>query len=353
MIISRTPFRISFFGGGTDYPAWYRRFGGAVLGTTIDKYSYLLCRHLPPFFDFRYSIIYSQNEQRKTIDEIQHPVVREALRHFNFDRSLHLNHHGDLPARSGMGSSSAFTVGLLHTLHALRGRFVNKCELAKESIHIEQEILKENVGSQDQILTTYGGLNQIIFLPNGNFDVRPMTIPEDRKEALNNHLMLFYTGIRRTASSIAAGYFSDINKKEKSLRRMQEMAGKAIQILNGEEDLANFGGLLHEGWLLKQSLSPEISNHRIRDIYEKAIGAGALGGKLLGAGGGGFILFFVPQERQEAVRSSLRDLVHVPFRFEGAGSQIIFSDKEEDYSSYDIPERFAALTQFQELKDMR
>ena len=225
MIISRTPFRLSFFGGGTDYPAWYRKHGGSVLATTIDKYCYITCRNLPPFFEHRICVIYSKMEYCQTIDEIAHPAVREVLRYLHYDRGVEIHHDGDLPARSGMGSSSAFTVGLLHAMYALKGQMVSKHQLAMESIHLEQDILKETVGSQDQVLAAYGGLNHITFLPNGEISVRPMTITRERMRELNAHLMLFYTGIKRTASNIAESYVNGIEDRKRQLRIDERFGG--------------------------------------------------------------------------------------------------------------------------------
>ncbi|MBI4132337.1 MAG: kinase [Candidatus Sungbacteria bacterium] len=352
MIITRTPFRISFFGGGTDYPSWFRHFGGAVLATTIDKYSYLLCRHLPPFFDFRYSIVYSHNERRRTIDEIAHPAVRAVLGYLKFDRSLHLAHHGDLPARSGMGSSSAFTVGLLHTLSALEGRMTPKAELARQAIHVEQQLLKEHVGCQDQILTAYGGLNHITFAPSGEFTVRPVTIARGRLDELSNHLMLFYTGVQRTAEAMTASYVPDLNEQEEQLRSIGDMTEEGMKILGSNRDLREFGRLLHDAWQAKKAISTAISNAHVDGIYREARSTGAIGGKLLGAGGGGFMLLFVPPERQALVRERLARFVHVPFQFEFGGSQIVFADREEDYSPYDKAERLTGLADFKELDDL-
>lgn len=206
MVISRTPFRLSFFGGGTDYPAWYTQHGGEVLATTINKYCYLNCRYLPPFFEHRFRIVYSKIESCQTLDEIKHPSVREILRYLEIQRGVEIHHDGDLPARSGMGSSSAFTVGLLHALYALKGYIPSKPHLAKESIYLEQTVLQENVGSQDQVLAAYGGLNHVTFLPNNEIVVAPVTLSQSRIHELNAHLMLFYTGIRRTASDVAHSY---------------------------------------------------------------------------------------------------------------------------------------------------
>jgi D-glycero-alpha-D-manno-heptose-7-phosphate kinase len=331
MIISRTPFRISFFGGGTDYPAWYRAYGGSVLATTINKYCYISCRYLPPFFDHRIRVVYSKIENCQHPGEIHHPAVREILRYLKIDQGVEIHHDGDLPARSGMGSSSAFTVGLLHALYALKGHIPTVQQLAAESIYVEQELLKEAVGCQDQVLAAHGGFNHIVFDQSGDISVRPMTLPSDRINELNSHLMLFFTGVSRTASEVAQSYVQDLESKEQVLRALGDMVQEGIGILSGQADLVQFGPLLHEGWLLKQSLSGRISNNYIEQLYQEARSAGALGGKLLGAGGGGFMLLFVCPEDQERVRERLRQLIYVPFRFEFPGSRIIFFDPEEDY----------------------
>lgn len=333
MIISRTPYRISFFGGGTDYPAWYLKHGGAVLAATIDKYCYIMCRHLPPFFDHKIAVRYSEIETCQTVDEIVHPAVREVLRYQRIDRGIEINHDGDLPARSGMGSSSSFTVGLLYALYALQGQMPSKQQLAVESIHIEHDHIKETVGSQDQVSAAYGGFNHIVFFSNGDFSVRPITIPPERMTELNSHLMLFYTGIRRTASNVADSYVNGIDARKRQLRIMRDLVEESISILSSGHDIIGFGELLHEAWEAKRSLSSMVSNPDVDRIYEQAQSAGATGGKLTGAGGGGFILFFVPPSKQRQVRERLNTLIHVPFKFEFSGSQIIFFDLEEDYST--------------------
>ena len=335
MIISRTPFRISFFGGGTDYPSWYLDHGGTVLGVTIDKYCYLTCRYLPPFFKHRIRLVYSQIENCQTVDEIAHPAVREVMRYLRMDRGIEIHHDGDLPARSGMGSSSSFTVGLLHALHALNGYMPSRRQLAMEGIKIEQDVLKETVGSQDQVFAAFGGFNHIIFSQTGEISVRPLTLSADRREELNSYLMLFYTGIERTASDVAASYIAGGNGKVSQLRIMKDLVDEGISILNNGRDLAAFGALLNEGWEAKRSLSAEVSNSYVDELYAHALANGALGGKLLGAGGGGFMLLFVPPSKQERVRAELQDLISVPFRFEFSGSQIIFFEPERDYSAED------------------
>lgn len=333
MIITRTPFRISFFGGGTDYPQWYKIHGGQVLATTIDKYCYLSCRYLPPFFDFRHSVTYSKVEYCRSIDEISHPAAREILRHLKIERGVSMTYSGDLPARSGMGSSSSFAVGLLHALHALKGEVVSKRDLALEGIHVEQNILKETVGSQDQVSAAYGGFNRITFSSNGEIFVQPMTLNSEYLESLNDHLMLFYTGIQRTASAVAASFVPTLHTKEAALKAIGDMVKEGVSLLSRGGDLDGFGKLLDEAWQVKRTLGALISNSRVEELYQAARSSGAIGGKLLGAGGGGFAVFFVPPERQQKVREKLKHLVHVPFQFEFSGSQVIFFDREADYSS--------------------
>jgi D-glycero-alpha-D-manno-heptose-7-phosphate kinase len=350
MIISRTPFRISFFGGGTDYPDWYHKHGGGVLGATIDKYCYLTCRYLPPFFEHRIRIVYSKIENCQAIDEIAHPAVREVLRYLGFERGIEIHHDGDLPARSGMGSSSSFIVGLLNALYALKGQMPTKHQLALESIHIEQERLKETVGSQDQVLAAYGGFNHVSFLPHGDISVRPITIPIERLRELNAHLMLFYTGIKRTASNVAATYVSDIDNKRRQLRLMKDLLEESISILTSGENISMFGELLHEGWQTKRSLSPQVSNSSVDEIYNQALSAGAIGGKLTGAGGGGFLLLFAPPQTHERIRQTFSKLIYVPIKFEFSGSQIIFLDhQQEDYSDLDRLRANQRIRAFKEL----
>jgi len=349
MIISRTPFRISFFGGGTDYPAWYRQHGGAVLAVTINKYCYLTCRYLPPFLEHRIRVVYAKIELCHRIDEIVHPSVRETLRYLKIDRGVEIHHNADLPGRSGMGSSSAFTVGLLHGLYALKGCAIGKKQLATESIHLEQEILKETVGSQDQVCAAYGGLNRVNFLSNGDFAVQPMTLSRERLEELNSHLMLFYTGIKRTASEVASSYAASMSERAALLAKMHEYVDQSCVILNSTQGLDAFGELLHQAWLAKRALSDKVSNPHVDGLYDDARAAGAVSGKLLGAGGGGFVLLFVPPARQAAVRQRLNRLIQVPFKFEFSGSQIIFYDLEEDFSEHDRERARQQIESFREL----
>jgi len=332
MIISRTPFRISFFGGGTDYPGWYRNDGGAVLSTTIDKYCYISCRYLPPFFDHRYLIRYRVIETVGHMEEIRHPSVRECLRFMGIQDGIEMVHNSDLPARSGIGSSSAFTVGLLNTLYALTGRMVGKRKLAADAICIEQQMIRENVGSQDQVAAAFGGLNRIEFNCREDFIVSPITIDHRKIRTLQNHLMLFFTGLSRTASEIAAEQMRNVEHNRAELRTMKQMVDEAVRILNGPVDgIEDFGRLLHESWMLKRTLSSRVSNTAIDEVYQTAMQAGAIGGKLCGAGGGGFILLFVPPRKQRMVRRALKGLLFVPFTFETLGSHIIlYANKEYD-----------------------
>lgn len=324
MIITRTPFRISFFGGGTDYPAWFRENGGAVLATTINKYCYITCRYLPPFFVHKHRIVYSRIENVREISEIEHPAVRAILDWAKVDRGLEIHHDGDLPARSGLGSSSSFTVGLVHALHALRGQYVSKEELATQAILLEQDVMHENVGSQDQVSAAFGGFNRIEFRPDGGFDVDPIVLPKERQLELHAHLMLCFTGFSRFASEVAKSKVQNFGARHAELKRMREMVDEAIRILRDPATpLEDFGRLLDEGWRHKRSLSDKVSSQEIDEMYDMARRAGALGGKLLGAGGGGFLLLFVSPEAQARVKRDLSHLVQVPFDFETSGSRVV------------------------------
>ena len=332
MIISRTPFRISFFGGSTDYPTWYRENGGMVLNTTIDKYCYISCRYLPPFFEHNYLIRYRLREQVNSIDEIKHPSVRESLRYLRIEEGIEMVHTSDLPARSGIGSSSAFTVGFLNALYALSGRMVGKRQLASNAIYVEQDIIGEHVGSQDQVAAAFGGLNRMEFNSKENFLVQPVTVNQEKITELQNHLMFFFTGFPRTASEIASEQIQNASSKTAELRTMKEMVEQAVNILNnGSNGIESFGLLLNESWKLKRSLSSQISTSAIDNMYDCALKAGALGGKLCGAGGGGFMLLFVPPRKQRMVRKALKDLLYVPFHFENLGSQITLYANQEPY----------------------
>lgn len=325
MIISKTPFRISFFGGGTDYPVWIREYGGAVLGTTIDKYAYITCRYLPPFFDHKYRIAYSKLEYEKSLKDINHPSVRECIRFSGIQSGLEIHHDSDLPARSGLGSSSTFTVGMLNCLNALKGEYITKEKLAKDAIKVEQDLIGESVGCQDQIHAAYGGFNHIEFFPDGSFKVNPVIAKHRTIKTLQDHCLLFFTGISRFASKVASEQIKKTPEKKKELNIMQEIVINVLKILDGENvNIEDFGKLLHESWKLKRSLTTKISNDSINEIYDVAIKSGASGGKLLGAGGGGFILFIAKPELHETIKQKLKHLLCVPFKFENTGSSIIF-----------------------------
>jgi D-glycero-alpha-D-manno-heptose-7-phosphate kinase len=324
MIISKTPFRISLFGGGTDYPSWYRDNGGSVLATAIDKYCYISCRHLPPFFEHKHRVVYSKVESVKEINEIQHPAVRAVLSTLGTNEGLEIHHDGDLPARSGLGSSSSFTVGLINALNALKGQQTSKEDLAKQAIYIEQEVLKENVGSQDQILAAFGGFNRIDFNPDDSFNITPVIINKDLTGQIQNHMLLFFTGLSRYASDIAKDKIANFKNHFRELTQMKEMVNEGLSILQSNSDpIKDLGKLLHESWELKRSLSTKVSTPQIDEIYKSGIESGAIGGKILGAGGGGFILFIAKPENHKKIRTRLKNLVHVSFKFNNTGSKIV------------------------------
>lgn len=340
MIISRTPFRMSFFGGGTDYPKWSQEHGGAVLTTAIDKYCYISCRYLPPFFEHRSRIVYSRIETVKSNEQIEHPAVRGVLQRMDIMQGIEIHHDGDLPAQTGLGSSSSFTVGLLHALFALRQVMPTPMQLAREAIHIEQEILKENVGCQDQVIAAVGGLRRIDFYPNGEIRATPIILGQERLEAVQNHLMLFFTGFSRTASVIVQEQLDRMKEKTSELTTMLQMVDESVSLLTGRAALVEFGKLLHESWKLKRTLSSKISSPEIDEIYEGARAAGAIGGKLLGAGGGGFMIVFARPDDHGKIHARLKNLLRVPFRFEHAGSGIIVY-QPEIYQGHDEPLRTA------------
>lgn len=322
--MTRTPFRISFFGGGTDYPPWFREHGGAVLATTIDKYCYISIRHLPPFFEHKHRVVYSHIENVKDIGDIQHPAVRAVFDWASVSKGLEIHHDGDLPARSGLGSSSSFTVGLIHALAALNGHMASKEQLARDAIHVEQNIIKENVGSQDQVSAAFGGFNKIDFLRNDSFVVNPVILPDRRLGQLQDHLMLCFTGFSRIASEVAESQIANFKNRETELKRMYQMVDDSIALLqNSSVPIEEFGKLLHESWQCKRSLSARVSTLEIDQIYDAAMEAGAIGGKILGAGGGGFLLLFAKPEIQPKIREALKNLVHVPFKFEDSGSRVV------------------------------
>jgi D-glycero-alpha-D-manno-heptose-7-phosphate kinase len=323
MIISRTPFRVSFFGGGSDYPQWYRNHGGAVLATAIDKYCYISCRRLPPFFDYKHRLVYRKQETVNRISEIEHPAVRGVFSHFEWEEGVEIHHDGDLPARSGLGSSSSFTVGLINALRAMQGRLISKEELGSLAIHIEQDVIRENVGSQDQITAAYGGFNRIDFRRDGAIEVQPIILPPARLAAFKSHLMLVFTGFARLASEVAKTKIDNLGKRADEIRRIAKMVDEGVDILASDRPITDFGALLHDAWTNKRKLSDAVTTEAIDRIYADARDAGAVGGKLLGAGGGGFMLLFAPPAKQEAVRKRLGKFVHVPFDFEMSGSRIV------------------------------
>jgi D-glycero-alpha-D-manno-heptose-7-phosphate kinase len=329
MIISKTPFRMSLFGGGTDYPAWYRQNGGAVIGATIDKYCYLSVRYLPPFFEHKHRVVWSNIELVNEVDDIRHPAVRAILGEMGFEKGLEISYNADLPARSGLGSSSSFSVGLLNALNALNGQMVSKEDLAKEAIRIEQNVMKEAVGSQDQIWAAYGGLNRINFNRDDTFDVQPLIMKPDNKKALQGSLMLFFTGFSRYASQIAQKQIDNFDKKQKELTTLGELADEVTSILSGEGDVVEeIGNMMHEAWILKRELADGVTTPAVDGIYAAGREAGALGGKLLGAGGGGFMLLVVKPEDRQKVRDRLKDLIHVSFEFDTGGSKIVVFDPD-------------------------
>jgi len=325
MAISRTPYRISFFGGGTDYPDWYLKRGGAVLSMAINKYCYITGRHLPPFFGVRHRIVWSHIEMVGTISEILHPAVRAGLgaAGYDDDEGVELHHQGDLPARSGIGSSSAFAVGLINVLKAMRGESISTHDLAQAAIDLEQNTLKETVGCQDQIASAYGGVNVIRFNTDSTITVDPVGLADGQRTAFEQHLMVFYTGMTRLSSTLSKQLVDNFDSKAKNLERMQAMVPQAVDMLR-QCDFESFGKLLHEAWMLKRSLTSSISTATIDRIYDDALRAGALGGKLLGAGGAGFMVFVVPVDRQRTVRAALQHLINVPVRADFTGSTIIY-----------------------------
>ena len=327
MIISKTPYRITFFGGGSDYPSWYLKNGGTVLSSTIDKYIYISCRDLPPFFDHKFRFVWSKIEEVKFINQIKHNAVREMLKLYKIKKGLEIHYDGDLPARSGVGSSSVFVVGLMNLLNTFETKKINKKNLAQKSIFFEQNILKEVVGSQDQIAAAFGGFNKIIFKKNGDFLVNKINVKKGRLIKLNKNLLLMYTGYKRTAHDIAKSYVNKLeNTKEKHILKILSYVKEGEKILKSG-DLNDFGRLLHDSWLEKKCLSSSISNSSIDNIYNQALKNGALGGKLLGAGGGGFFLFYVLPENQKFFLKKMSYFTNVPFKFSFKGSKILFNNK--------------------------
>jgi len=337
---------MSFFGGGTDYPVWYREHGGAVLATTINKCCYITVRRLPPFFEFHSRVSYSRVENVVKNNEIQHPSVRACLEFMKMEEGVEIHHVADLPARTGLGTSSAFTVGLLLGLYALKNQMRDKHSLNADAIHVEQDIVKEAVGSQDQTSAAYGGFNRINFNTDGSIEVNRILADPGRLAELESHLALFFTGFSRTASEIATEQVRITPQKHKELESMHQLVGEAESIVvSPHRSLDEFGKLMHESWRIKRSLTQKISNVNIDEIYEAGLGAGALGGKLLGAGGGGFMLFYVAPEKRQALRERLKKLLCVPFGFSSKGSHVVVYEPEEQYDESIIEERSVVYAQ--------
>jgi len=337
MIITRTPFRVSLFGGGTDFPAWYREHGGLVVSAAINKYCYVHVRYLPPFFDYKYRIRYTQQEYVSSIDEIKHPSVRECIRYMGIADGLEIQHNSDVPAMSGLGSSSAFTVGLLHALHGLTGRISGKRQLATQAIEVEQDWIKECVGTQDQCAVAFGGVNTITFGAGGagpEYDVAPLTLGPATLATLESHLLLCFTGFQRNGPDMAADQQRNMPKHRAELEEIRQIAVQAVDVIGRHPlNMLETGRLLDAQWQLKRRLSALIATPAIADIYDRGMRAGAYGAKLLGAGGGGFMLFLAPPDRHSAIRTALAPLLFVPFRFEMGGSRIIYYAPSEPYGS--------------------
>lgn len=322
MIITKTPFRMSFFGGGTDVESYFRENGGAVLSTTFDKYCYVNVRHLPRFFDYSTELSYSKTERVTNIDDIQHPAIRNAMKFLDM-YELRLTYEADLPARSGLGTSSSFAVGMLNAFYALKGKYADKKKLADEAIYLERSLCKEAGGWQDQIAASFGGFNRINFGPDG-YEVLPVIISPERKKQLNNNLMMFFTGFTRFSSEVQKANGINKSNKKTQLKEIYMLVDEAEKILvDKNKDLDDFGRMLDITWKLKIQTGSAVTTGSIDGLYEKGINAGALGGKLLGAGGGGFLIFYVQPEKQDSVRWAMRDLVHVPFEFENGGTRVI------------------------------
>ena len=321
MIITQTPFRMSFFGGGTDFPDFYKEYGGAVISTTFDKYCYVNVRHLPRFFDYSTELSYSRIERVTDVEEINHPAIREAMKFLDM-HEIRLTYEADLPARSGLGTSSSFAVGMLNAFYSLKGKYADKRKLADDAIYLERVLCNESGGVQDQIAASFGGLNKICFNAEG-YEVNPVIISPDRKQRLNKNLMLFFTGFSRFSSDIQQTTQKALADKKKQLLEMLSLVDEAEKVLTSGGDLNEFGRLLDYTWRLKRGISGGISTDSIDGLYAKGMEAGALGGKLLGAGGGGFLLFYVEEEKQGAVHKAMEELLYVPFKFENSGTRVI------------------------------
>ena len=323
MIITKTPFRMSFFGGGTDMEDYFKENGGAVLSTTFDKYCYVNVRHLPKFFDYNTELSYSKIERVTNVEDIQHPAIREAMKMLDM-HEIRLTYEADLPARSGLGTSSSFAVGMLNAFYALKGKYADKKKLADEAIYLERVLCNEAGGWQDQIAASFGGFNRINFGPDG-YEVLPLIISPERKKRLNDNLMMFFTGFTRFSSDVQkANSATSPDDKKMMFKKMKNLVDEAEAILvNDEKDLDDFGRLLDTTWKLKRQTGGSVSTNSIDALYDKGIKAGALGGKLLGAGGGGFLVFYVQPDKQDSVKKAMSDLMYIPFEFENGGTQVI------------------------------
>lgn len=322
MIITKTPFRMSFFGGGTDMESYFNEHKGAVLSTTFDKYCYVNVRHLPPFFDYKTELSYSKTERVTEIDQIQHPAIREAMKMLDM-KDIRLTYEADLPARSGLGTSSSFAVGMLNAFYALKGQYVDKRRLADDAIYLERVRCNESGGWQDQIAASFGGLNRINFGPDG-YEVLPVVISPARKKKLNDNLMMFFTGFTRFSSEVQKANGLDKKDKTGMLKEMYDLVDEAEHVLTDKEiPLSEFGRLLDHTWKLKRQTGSAVTTDSIDALYEKGIKAGALGGKLLGAGGGGFLIFYVEPDYREKVKQAMSDLLYIPFAFENSGTSVI------------------------------
>jgi len=323
MIITKTPFRMSFFGGGTDIEDYFRKYGGAVLSTTFDKYCYVNVRHLPRFFDYSTELSYSKTERVTDVEDIKHPAIRNAMKMLDM-HEIRLTYEADLPARSGLGTSSSFAVGMLNAFYCLKGKYADKKKLADEAIHLERTLCDEAGGWQDQIAASFGGMNRIDFNTDGTYDVKPVIIHPDRKKQLNDNLLMFFTGFTRFSSDMQKANKAGYEEKLKQLQEMRSLVDEAESILQDKhKDLDDFGRLLDRTWRLKRQTGGAITTDNIDILYEKGISAGALGGKLLGAGGGGFLLFYVQSNHRLKVMEAMKGLLHVSFRFEDSGTHVI------------------------------
>ena len=330
MIISRTPYRISFFGGGTDYPEWYKKFGGEVISTSINKYVYISVRNLPEFFKHKYRILYSKDEQVQKLENIKHKPVREILKYYKINNGIEVHYDGDIPAKTGVGSSSAFVVGFLNAITALKNKNINKLDLARKSIFLETKILNEVVGSQDQVACACGGFNNIIFNKNGSFKIKKINIESKDKVILQNNLFLVYSKIQRTAEIIAKSFVNNLSEKKiKEIQMINGILKDAKKIIRSKK-FNEFGKLLHESWLAKRSLSSKVTNHKIDELYNYALESGADGGKLLGAGGGGFFVFYVKRNNQKKFIKKMKKTLILPFKFDDTGSKIIVNTNSHE-----------------------